>query len=77
MMDAMRPHPRVIQGGMGVAVSNWRLAGADFTFPEGSIILPGGFLVVASDANVFAQTYGSSIPVAGQYLGNLQNNGRR
>jgi nitronate monooxygenase len=27
-MDDIRPHPRVIQGGMGVAVSNWRLARA-------------------------------------------------
>ncbi len=27
-MDAVRPHPRIIQGGMGVAVSNWRLASA-------------------------------------------------
>lgn len=27
-MDGARPHPRIIQGGMGVAVSNWRLARA-------------------------------------------------
>src|SRR5512141_3526222 len=27
-MDGARPHPRIIQGGMGVAVSNWRLASA-------------------------------------------------
>ena len=27
-MDGVRPHPRIIQGGMGVAVSNWRLASA-------------------------------------------------
>jgi hypothetical protein len=56
-------------------LSNWRLDGAGFVFPEGSIILPGGFLVVASDVNVFAQTYGSGIPLAGQYSGDLQNSG--
>jgi hypothetical protein len=56
-------------------LSNWRLDGADFVFPEGSIILPGGFLIAASDVNVFASTYGSAIPVAGQYFGNLQNSG--
>jgi len=56
-------------------LSKWRLEGADFTFPEGSIILPGGFLVVASDVNVFAQTYGNGIPLAGQYSGTLQNGG--
>ena len=27
-MNGVRPHPRIIQGGMGVAVSNWRLAAA-------------------------------------------------
>src|SRR5512142_3109005 len=28
MMEGSRSHPRIIQGGMGVAVSNWRLARA-------------------------------------------------
>jgi hypothetical protein len=56
-------------------LSNWRLDGASFTFPQGSVILPGGFLLAVNDANVFAQTYGFSIPIAGEYSGTLQNGG--
>ena len=56
-------------------LSNYILKGADFTFPEGTIIYPGGFVVVAKDPVVFASTYGSSIPVAGTFSGKLQNNG--
>ncbi|MEO8428117.1 MAG: lamin tail domain-containing protein, partial [Verrucomicrobiota bacterium] len=45
------------------------------TFSEGTLILPGAFLVVADDRIAFASAYGSSIPVAGEFGGRLQNNG--
>ncbi|HYG33284.1 MAG TPA: lamin tail domain-containing protein, partial [Clostridia bacterium] len=56
-------------------LSGWRLEGVDFVFPSGTIIGPGGFLVVAADRLAFAAAYGGSIPVAGEFGGKLENNG--
>jgi len=56
-------------------LSNFRLNGADFTFAPGSIILPNGYLVIAKDPAVFAAAYGSSIPLAGVFDGQLDNGG--
>ena len=56
-------------------VSGWQFHGADFTFPGGSVVRPGGFLVVVKNRAVFGQTYGWDIPVAGEYAGTLDNGG--
>jgi hypothetical protein len=56
-------------------LSGFRLDGADFSFPGGSIITPNGFLVIASDAQAFAAAYGATIPVAGEFNGKLSNGG--
>ncbi len=56
-------------------LSGYQLKGAGFTFPNGSVILPGGFLVVANDPIAFGEQYGFTIPIAGAYSGSLQNNG--
>jgi hypothetical protein len=56
-------------------VSNFRLDGAAFAFPEGTIVQPGGFLVVVNNPFAFAATYGSSIPIAGVFGGQLDNGG--
>jgi len=56
-------------------VSNFRIDGADSAFPEGTIVQPGAFLVVANDPNAFAAAYGSSIPLAGVLNGKLSNGG--
>ncbi len=56
-------------------LSNWRIEGADCVLPAGTVIEPGGFVVVAADRTVFAATYGSSIPVSGEYAGQLDNGG--
>jgi hypothetical protein len=56
-------------------LSRCQIRGLDFTFPDGSIILPQGFLVVAKDLLVFQKTYGADIPVAGLFNGQLQNGG--
>ncbi len=56
-------------------LSGYRLNGLDFTFPGGSVIPPGGFLVVAKDPFAFGEQYGFTIPVIGSYNGTLQNNG--
>jgi hypothetical protein len=56
-------------------LSRWRLDGVDFTFNDGTIILPGGFAVIANDRFVFAATYGRFIPAAGEFKGQLANSG--
>lgn len=56
-------------------LSGYELRGAGFTFPGGSVIPPGGFLVVAKDAIAFGDQYGYTIPIVGEYGGQLQNNG--
>ncbi len=56
-------------------LSLWRLDGIDFTFPEGSVLEAGAFMVIVKDATVFATTYGSSIPIVGEFDGQLDNGG--
>ncbi|MGH7490588.1 MAG: lamin tail domain-containing protein, partial [bacterium] len=56
-------------------LAGWELNGVNFTFPGGSVIAPGGFLVVAEDRVAFAQAYGGTIAVVGEFGGKLQNNG--
>lgn len=56
-------------------LTGWRLEGVDFTFPPGSVLAPGGFLVVAADAAAFRQAYGTTVIPIGAFGGNLQNNG--
>ncbi len=56
-------------------MSRWRLEGTGFTFPVGTIIEAGTYLVVAKDQSVFAATYGVAIPVAGEFPGQLDNGG--
>jgi hypothetical protein len=54
-------------------LSGWRLSGADFIFPGGTVISRGGFLVVAEDQLAFASAYGRTIPLAGEFSGKLNN----
>jgi hypothetical protein len=54
-----------------------RLAGIDFDFPAGTLIAPGGFVVVAKSRAAFSAAYGASIPVVGEYPGRLQHGGER
>lgn len=53
-------------------------AGIDFDFNQSSVsnLAPGAYLVLAENTNALAQRYGA-LPVAGQYLGNLDNNTER
>jgi hypothetical protein len=56
-------------------MTGWRLNGLSFTFPAGTVIRPGEYLLVVENLTVFATTYGHGIPVAGVYGGTLSNNG--
>ena len=56
-------------------LSNFRFDGVGYTFPAGAIIQPNSFLVLASDRQVFANTYGQTVPVFDQFPGTLDNGG--
>jgi hypothetical protein len=56
--------------------------GIDFTFPPGTVIAPGGFLLVVPGTNsdnftAFRASYGlaPSVPMVGPFEGKLDNNG--
>ena len=53
-------------------LSNWVLKGVDFTFPPGTIMTNRQLIVLAKNREAFAQVYGASIPVLGEFAGELQ-----
>jgi regulation of enolase protein 1 (concanavalin A-like superfamily) len=68
------------RGTSPVNVGQWRFEdGVNFTIPIGTIILPGGYLVVAKDrTNLLARHPGlSAAVVVGDYGGQLANGGER
>jgi len=59
-------------------LSNWRINGLGYTFPPGSYIGPGQFLVLANNLQAYFKAYGSNAPVPyAVFPGNLQNGGER
>ena len=50
--------------------------GIDFTFPNIDLP-PGQYTVVVHDRNAFTARYGTTINIAGQYSGRLENSGER
>ncbi len=56
-------------------LSNWRLDGVKFTFPPGTFLPPGGYLVIVGDRDSFVSVYGGQLPVAGVFEGGLNNKG--
>ena len=56
-------------------LSGWRINGADFTFPAGSIIAPRTPVLVAKDQNTFARTFTGTVPVLAEFGGQLDNAG--
>ncbi len=50
--------------------------GVDFTFPSFDLT-PGGCCLVVKDTAAFEAKYGTGLPVAGQYIGSLNNAGER
>ena len=56
-------------------LSSWRLDGLDFIFPEGTIIVPRGYLLLAKNLAAFATAYGTNIVPGFVFNGNLQSGG--
>lgn len=53
--------------------------GVDFTFTGGAVttLAPGARVLVVKNSAAFSARYGSGLPVAGQFTGNLANDGER
>jgi Lamin Tail Domain/CotH kinase protein/Carbohydrate binding domain/Immunoglobulin domain len=56
-------------------LSGWRVNGIGYTFPPGSILTNGQFLVLAKNRAAFASAYGTGVPVFDEYDGNLDDDG--
>lgn len=56
-------------------LSNWRVNGLGYTFPIGSQLLPGHYLVLAKDPVAYATSYPGSPAPFDQYSGNLDPTG--
>lgn len=56
-------------------LSGHELNGLSFTFGPGTVIQPGGFLVVAKNSVAFGELYGFTLPLAGEFSGSLDNGG--
>jgi regulation of enolase protein 1 (concanavalin A-like superfamily) len=58
-------------------LTGYRFSGLDLTFPAGSWLPPGGYLVVTKDPSAFLLEHGNAIPLAGSFAGNLAPSGER
>ncbi|HRT57156.1 MAG TPA: lamin tail domain-containing protein, partial [Candidatus Paceibacterota bacterium] len=56
-------------------LSGWRLDGLGYTFPAGTLLTNGQFLVLAKEGNAFLSLYGTNVTPFGLFPGNLQTNG--
>ena len=56
-------------------LSGWDLIGTDLSFPDGTWLAPGAYAVAANDRERLAETYGIECAVAGQFDGQLRNDG--
>jgi hypothetical protein len=72
-IELLNTHPTAPLDLTGVSFTS----GISFSFPPGASLAPGTRLVLAANPAVFSATYGPTIPVAGQFSGNLSNNGER
>jgi len=56
-------------------LSGWQLQGSDYTFPNGSVIAPTNYLVLAANGVAFAGAYGATNPVFDTFSGTLPTSG--
>ncbi len=53
-------------------LSGWQIGGLNYTFPNGSLLAPTNFLVLAANGPAFAAAYGATNPVFDLFSGTLQ-----
>jgi hypothetical protein len=56
-------------------LSGWQLQGLAYTFPNGSLLGPTNYLVLAVNGAAFAEAYGATNPVFDTFSGTLSPNG--
>jgi hypothetical protein len=56
-------------------LSNWKLDGVDFTFPDGTFIEAGQYKVIVANTPGFQSAYGAGIAPVGEWNGTLDNGG--
>jgi hypothetical protein len=56
-------------------LSGWQFQGLGYTFPNGSILAPTNYLVLAANGPAFAAAYGATNPVFDTFSGTLSPNG--
>ncbi|MGC8829041.1 MAG: lamin tail domain-containing protein [Verrucomicrobiia bacterium] len=71
-IEIYNPNPNIF-----VDLSGIQVKGTGYTIPDGTILMPLGYLVIVENINVFKSNYGDSLPVIGQYSGNLNNIGEK
>ena len=57
-------------------LSGWQIQSLSYTFPDGSLIGPNAFLVLAANRNEFAAAYGGMAPVFDTFPGTLGLSGQ-
>lgn len=68
------------RGGTAVLLNNWKfIDGIEFAFPSNTVILAGGYLVVAKNVQRMLTNYPglSSVNTVGPFIGTLANGGER
>ncbi len=60
---------------MAFDMSGWQFQGLGYTFPNGSVIGPTNYLVLAANGAAFAGAYGATNPVFDTFDGTLSANG--
>jgi len=56
-------------------LSGWNLNGLAYTFPNGAMIPPRGYLILAKNSSVFGSVYGQNLLAFDEFSGDLQQNG--
>src|SRR4051812_13654097 len=76
-MDELQYVELYNRGTAPVDLSKWTFArGIKFTFPDKTVIAPGGFLVVCRQLDVFTANYGK-VPVLGNFTGKISHRGEK
>jgi hypothetical protein len=56
-------------------LSGWQIPEVSYNFPSGSLISPGGFLVLAGNRAAYSAAYGATVPLFDTFPGTLNPNG--
>jgi spore coat protein H len=65
-------------GGQSVDLSGWHFTkGIKYSFPAGTRLEVGGYLVLCRDRAAFAKQYGADVPLVGPFEGRLSHDGER